>query len=74
MNKELISDVQSESSSTKSPWMTTREVAEYLRSTPGQIRNYAWQGKLTRYHLGNRDRFLRSDVEKFIQLKVPEKV
>ncbi|MBK9322390.1 MAG: helix-turn-helix domain-containing protein [Bdellovibrionaceae bacterium] len=34
-----------------SNWLTTNEAAEYLRTTPNQIRNWVYQGKIRAYKL-----------------------
>ena len=47
----------------KLKWLTSKEAAFLLRTSVGQIRNLVWRGRLRAYHLGNRLRFLRSDVE-----------
>jgi excisionase family DNA binding protein len=50
----------------KLKWLTSKEAAFYLRTSVGQIRNLVWRGRLKAYHLGNRLRFLRSDVENLL--------
>jgi excisionase family DNA binding protein len=47
-------------------WITTKEAAEYLRLSVGQIRNMVWRGQLSSYKLNNRLRFLRSDLDKIL--------
>jgi len=48
-------------------WMTTNEAAEYLRTTPKQIRNWVYQGKIKPYKLLGRSlRFRRSDLDSVI--------
>lgn len=44
-------------------WMTTKEAAFYLRVSEGQIRNMVWRGQLKSYHLHNKLRFLKSDLD-----------
>ncbi len=51
----------------KLKWLTSKEAAFLLRTSVGQIRNLVWRGRLKAYHLGNRLRFLRSDVENLLQ-------
>lgn len=51
----------------KLKWITTREAAEYLRLSVGQIRNMVWRGQLTSYRLNNRLRFLKSDLDKIMK-------
>ena len=48
-------------------WMTTNEAADYLRTTPKQIRNWVYQGKIKPYKLLGRSlRFRRSDLDSVI--------
>jgi len=47
-------------------WLTSKEAAFLLRTSVGQIRNLVWSGRLKAYHLGNRLRFLRNDVERLL--------
>ncbi len=51
----------------KLKWITTREAAEYLRLSVGQIRNMVWRGQITSYRLNNRLRFLKSDLDKIMK-------
>jgi len=51
----------------KLKWITTKEAAEYLRLSVGQIRNMVWRGQLTSYRLNNRLRFLKSDLDKIMK-------
>ncbi|MGE4232029.1 MAG: helix-turn-helix domain-containing protein [Bacteriovoracia bacterium] len=48
-------------------WMTSKEAAFYLRVSVGQIRNMVWRGQLKCYHLQNRLRFLRSDLDRLVK-------
>lgn len=48
-------------------WLTSKEAAFLLRTSEGQIRNWVWNGRLKAYRLGNRLRFLRSDVEALLK-------
>ena len=47
----------------KLKWMTSKEAATYIRVSVGQLRNMVWRGQLKGYHLGNRLRFLRGDLD-----------
>jgi excisionase family DNA binding protein len=51
----------------KLKWLTSKEAAFLLRTSPGQIRNLVWERRLKAFHYGNRLRFLRSDVERLMQ-------
>lgn len=44
-------------------WMTTKEVAEYLSVSVGQIRNWTSNGKVSYYKIGRHNRYLRSEVD-----------
>jgi excisionase family DNA binding protein len=47
----------------KLKWMTSKEAALYIRVSVGQLRNMVWRGQIKAYHLKNRLRFLRSDLD-----------
>jgi excisionase family DNA binding protein len=47
-------------------WMTTREAAFYLRVSEAQVRNMVWRGQLKSYHLHNKLRFLKSDLDQLL--------
>lgn len=45
-------------------WLTTKEAAEYLRTSPRQIRNWVYQGKVNAYRLlGKSLRFKASELD-----------
>jgi len=44
-------------------WLTSKEAAIYLRVSQSQIRNMVWRGQLKSYHLQNKLRFLKSDLD-----------
>ncbi len=44
-------------------WLSTNEAAEYLRTTPKQIRNWVYQGKVRFSKLFGRLRFKKSDLD-----------
>ena len=67
INKSIAEDQISASFFDKLKWVTTREAAEYLRLSVGQIRNMVWRGQLTSYKLNNRLRFLKSDLDKIMK-------
>ncbi|MGZ3805912.1 MAG: helix-turn-helix domain-containing protein [Pseudobdellovibrionaceae bacterium] len=47
-----------------SNWLTTNEAAEYLRTTPNQIRNWVYQGKIRAYRLlGKSLRFKPNELD-----------
>lgn len=49
-------------------WMTTKEAAEHLRTTPKQIRNWVYQGRIKCYRiLGHNFRFRRGDLDAIVQ-------
>lgn len=59
-NSELFFDKKIVSSN----WLTTKEAAEYLRTSPNQIRNWVYQGKLRAYKLfGKSLRFKSSELD-----------
>ncbi len=50
----------------KLKWMTSKEAAFYLRVSVGQLRNIVWRGQIKCSRIGNRLRFLRSDLDQSI--------
>ena len=48
-------------------FLTMKEVAEILGVHPVTINRYCKQNKLTYYQVGCRKRFLREDIENFIE-------
>jgi excisionase family DNA binding protein len=45
-------------------WLNTEEAAEYLRTSPKQVRKWVYQGKIQPYKLfGKSLRFKKSDLE-----------
>jgi len=48
-------------------WLTTKEAAVYLRVSEGQIRNMVWRGQLKSYHLQNKLRFQKSDLDQLLK-------
>lgn len=67
INKSIAENQNSALFFEKLKWITTREAAEYLRLSVGQIRNMVWRGQLTSYRLNNRLRFLKSDLDKIMK-------
>jgi excisionase family DNA binding protein len=51
----------------KLKWMTSKEAALYIRVSVGQIRNMVWRGQIKCYHIRNRLRFLRSDLDNVLK-------
>ena len=47
----------------KLKWMNSKEAATYIRVSISQLRNMVWRGQIKCYHLKNRLRFLRSDLD-----------
>lgn len=56
-------------STIRSPWMTQREAADYLRLTDRHIRNLIADGRLTGFTVGGRRtmRVRREEVESLMQ-------
>jgi len=49
-------------------WLKTKETAEYLRTTPKQIRKWVYQGRLKAYKLfGKSLRFKKSDLDQLLE-------
>ncbi|MCK4578024.1 MAG: helix-turn-helix domain-containing protein [Candidatus Marinimicrobia bacterium] len=48
-------------------FLTIKKVGELLGVHSVTINRYCKQGKLTYYQVGNRKRFLKEDVDKFIE-------
>tara|TARA_B100001248_G_scaffold203924_1_gene158097 strand:+ start:5209 stop:5475 length:267 start_codon:yes stop_codon:yes gene_type:complete len=49
-------------------WLTTKEAAEYLRTSPGQMRKWVYQGRVNAYKLlGKSLRFKKSELDHLIQ-------
>ncbi len=48
-------------------WLTTSEVAAYLKVSANQVRIMVSRGYLKAYKLLNRNRYRREDVEKLIR-------
>jgi len=50
--------------------MTTREMAEYLRSSPGTVKRLARAGRLPGLKLGHTWRFRKSDIDELFTERV----
>ena len=49
-------------------WLNTKEAAEYLRTTPKQMRNWVYQGKIKAYKLFAKSlRFKKSELDLLLQ-------
>jgi excisionase family DNA binding protein len=48
-------------------FMTMKEVAELLRVHPVTINRYCKQGKLTYYQVGCRKRFVKEDIDNYLE-------
>jgi hypothetical protein len=44
-------------------WVTTKEAAQFLQRSPGQIRNMVWRGQLKAKKICGRLYFRREDLE-----------
>lgn len=53
-------------SSLKSEWMDSVEAAEYLRLSVGALRNLTSNGHVPFYKLGNRNRYLKSELQNLL--------
>ncbi len=47
-------------------WMTSKEAAFYIRVSTGQLRNMVWRGQITCFKVGNRLRFLKSELDRVL--------
>ena len=48
-------------------WIDTKEAAKFLRTSPGQIRNWVYLGKVPAYRLlGRKLLFKKSDLDRLI--------
>ena len=57
-------DLLFENQIASSNWLTTKEAAEYLRTSPNQIRNWVYQGKVRAYKLlGKSLRFKSNELD-----------
>lgn len=52
---------------TNSPYLTTAEVAEYLRTSKQRVLNLVHLGKLPVHKLGSANRYLKTDVESLVR-------
>lgn len=43
-------------------WLTTEEAAEYLKISPGSLRNMTSNGQVPFYKLARRNRYLKSEL------------
>ncbi len=66
-NKSIPDEQISGSLFDKLKWITTKEAAQYLRVSVGQLRNMVWRGQVVSYRVNNRLRFLRSDLDKIVK-------
>jgi len=49
-------------------WLNTKEAAEYLRTTPKQIRKWVYEGKLRAYKLFSKSlRFKRQELDLLLE-------
>ncbi len=47
--------------------MTVRQVAEYLQVTERTVYKLAWAGQLPGFKVGNTWRFMRDDIDRWIE-------
>lgn len=52
--------------SLKTEWLTTNEAADYLRISPGSLRNMSSSGTIPFAKLGRRNRYLKSDLDRIL--------
>ena len=65
INKRTLGGTQFSENSTA--WLNTKEAAAYLRTSPKQIRNWVYQGRVRSYKLlGKSLRFKKSDLAALI--------
>ena len=48
-------------------WLDSKETAEYLRTTPGNIRVMVCRGILKAYKLNNRNRFRKNELDALLE-------
>ncbi len=68
--ENFLGDIRSENNLLfeNSTWLRTEEAAEYLRTTPAQIRNWVYQGRIkSRKLLGRRLRFKKSELDLLLE-------
>lgn len=51
-------------------WLTSEEAAQYLRVSISSLKTMIYRGQVRAYKLGNRNRFLREELERLITLPV----
>ncbi len=55
-------------------WMTRRELAEWLRTPPATLAQWAWRGNGPRYYVvGRRALYRLSDVETWLETQAGER-
>lgn len=54
----------------KAKWLTTSEAAQYLRVSISSIKAMIYRGQLRAHKLGNRNRFLKDELDRLITLPV----
>ena len=61
-------DIKEDSSCslTNREWLTTQEAADYLRVSPGVIRNLSSEGKIPYFKLGKRNRYHVKTLREFL--------
>jgi excisionase family DNA binding protein len=64
MNNTVLFDEKSNTFFDNFIWLNSKEAAEYLRTTPKQIRKWVYQGRIQSYRLlGKSLRFKKSDLD-----------
>jgi excisionase family DNA binding protein len=66
-DKKLAAGIGPELIFDKFIWMTSTEAASYLRVSLGQLRNMVYRGQVRSYHLRNRLRFHKSDLDRALK-------
>lgn len=49
-------------------WLDTKEAADYLRITVNALRIRIWRKQVTAHKFGNRLRFKRNDLDRYMRL------
>ena len=51
-------------------WMTSKEAAEYLRTSPNNIRVMVYRGVIRPYKLNGRNRFKREELDNLVESSI----
>ena len=69
MDKENTGQAFFEKLNNSKEWYTTEEAADYLRISPGQMRNIAYEGRIQVSKLGRLNRYHIDDLRALLQVK-----